>query len=314
MLNQTSQMLVVKRSTSLALRLRTAFLLAPAVAAWCYFAPGPVAEAAEQERQVAGIGIVLMQVPMGTFQMGSRRSEEGRKPDEGPLTTVSFTYSFWMGKYEITQEQYRTLADEYSNLDEDPSFFRGERMMKEGLRDFGNEPRRPVENVTWEQATNFCAMLTKRERARIPQDYEFRLPTEAEWEYACRSGTTNSFSFGDGGKSLGEYAWFKGNSGGQPQPVGKKKPTSWGLYDMHGNIMEWCLDWYGPNLPGGSVTNWMGPPAGTERVLRGGGWANDNPANFRCADRWRQPPATKGNGYGFRIVLAPTVESLRKKQ
>jgi formylglycine-generating enzyme required for sulfatase activity len=187
-------------------------------------------------------------------------------------------------------------------------------MMKDVLQDFRDEPRRPVDNITWEQATNFCHVLSERERTKLPPGYEFRLPTEAEWEYACRAGTTTMFSFGDDTNKLGEYAWYQKNSKGATHLVGEKKPNTWGVYDMHGNVMEWCLDWYQTNLPGGSVTNWFGPQKGTDRVLRGGGFANADPSNFRCADRWHQPPTAKGNGYGFRIVLAPTVEWLKKHQ
>jgi len=130
------------------------------------------------------------------------------------------------------------------------------------------------------------------------------LPTEAEWEYACRAGTTTLFSFGDDESQLGEYGWYNSNSGSTTHSVGEKKPNGWGLYDMHGNVWEWCQDWYG-NYPGGSVTDPQGPATGSYRVGRGGGWDSDA---WLCRSALRDDggPGGRGDGLGFRPVLAPT--------
>ena len=139
-----------------------------------------------------------------------------------------------------------------------------------------------MEQVSWNDAVAYCAALTTRGRnaGRIPADYEYRLPTEAEWEYACRSGTTTAFSYGNDNPpdydSLTHYGWYSGNSGGTTHPVGQKLPNAWGLYDMHGNVWEWCQDWYTQLLPGGSVTDPTAPRVGSNRMMRGGCWSNDD--------------------------------------
>jgi formylglycine-generating enzyme required for sulfatase activity len=165
----------------------------------------------------------------------------------------------------------------------------------------------PVEGVSWGDATNFCSRLTGRERqaGRLPTGYVYRLPTEAEWEYACRAGTTTRFSFGDDPQlaELGKYAWFDGNSANQTHPVGGKAPNPWGLYDMHGNVWEWCLDWKAV-YSGGSVTDPKGSISGSAHVLRGGSWFN-LAWNCRSANRdFNFPDLLIGNR-GFRLVLAP---------
>jgi formylglycine-generating enzyme required for sulfatase activity len=202
----------------------------------------------------------------GTFTMGSPSNEKDRNSNEVPQTKVTISRNFLMSKYEVTQAQYKAA------MGSNPSHFRGD--------------NKPVENVSWDDAVAYCAKLTGKEKAsgRLPVGYEYRLPTEAEWEYACRAGTTTRFSYGDDLDygQLGEYAWNTDNCGGKStsggvatgtyqgtRPVGQKKPNGWGLYDMHGNMMEWCLDWYG-NHPGGSVTDPQGPATGLYRVLRGG--------------------------------------------
>jgi len=158
-------------------------------------------------------------------------NETGRAADEGPQTTVTITHGFWMGKYEVTQRDYLAVVGD------NPSQFTG-------------DLNRPVETVSWLDATNYCARLTQQELAagRIPAGSHFRLPTEAEWEYAARGGTSTRFSFGDDVNltDLANYAWYANNSGNMTHPVGQKAPNPWGLYDMAGNVLEWCLDWYGP--------------------------------------------------------------------
>ncbi len=221
----------------------------------------------------------------GTFTMGSPSNEKGRQTDEGPQTKVTISRGFLLSKYEVTQAQYKAVVG--SN----PSYSKGD--------------IKPVEQVSWHDAVAYCAKLTGKEKAagRVPGGYEYRLPTEAEWEYACRAGTTTLFSFGDDESKLGEYGWYDSNSGNTTHSVGEKKPNGWGLYDMHGNVWEWCQDWYG-NYPGGSVTDPLGPATGSYRVLRGGGWSS-LAGDCRSAYRSDFEPGSRIDCLGFRPVLAP---------
>ena len=227
-------------------------------------------------------------LPGGRFTMGSPESEQDRNSDEGPQTAVTLNRGFYMGQYEVTQGQYLDV------MGSNPSSFTG-------------DSNRPVEQVTWHDATNYCGKLTERERlaGRLPAGRAYRLPTEAEWEYAARAGTTNRFSFGNdpGYTQLGNYAWYDGNSGNTTHAVGGKLPNRWGLYDMHGNVWEWCWDWYGA-YPGGSVTDPKGPATGSNRVVRGGSWGSL--AGFcRSAFRICNYPGSGDFVIGFRVVLAP---------
>jgi formylglycine-generating enzyme required for sulfatase activity len=220
--------------------------------------------------------------------MGSPASEQDRWDWEGPQTQVTITHGFWMGRYEVTQGEYQAV------MGSKPSHF-------------GDDPNRPVEQVSWHQATNYCGKLTAGERVagRLPAGYVYRLPTEAEWEYARRAGTTTRFSYGDdlGYAQLGNYAWYGSNSDGTTHAVGLKQPNAWGLYDMHGNVWEWCLDWYGA-YPGGSVTDPQGPASGEHRVFRGGGWYGGG-RYCRSAYRYDRTPDARDSYVGFRAVLAP---------
>jgi formylglycine-generating enzyme required for sulfatase activity/sugar lactone lactonase YvrE len=218
-------------------------------------------------------------IPPGTFLSGSLEDIE---------TQVTISYGFWMSRYEVTQEEYLAV------MGKNPSFYLGGTC--------------PVEAVSWFEATNYCGELTAQERGagRLPDGYVYRLPTEAEWEYACRAGTTTLFSYGDDPdySKLWSYAWYADNDRGLgPRPVGQKLPNLWGLNDLHGNVWEWCSDWYVP-YPGGSVTDPQGPPTGSERVIRGGGcW--DHPEYCTSAYRSSTFPDQRQNDIGFRCVLAP---------
>jgi formylglycine-generating enzyme required for sulfatase activity len=195
---------------------------------------------------------------------------------------VTISRPFWVGKYEVTQEQYEKI------MGKNPSQFKGK--------------DNPVEKVSWFDAVKFCEELTKKEGKRLPKGYVFRLPTEAEWEYACRAGTDMAYSFGDDVGKLGEYAWFKDNSGEKTQPVGKKKPNPWGLYDMHGNVWEWCLDWHG-GYPKNDEKDPVGPGSGSARVNRGGSW-NAGAGHCRSANRNVLTPGVTLSALGFRVCLA----------
>jgi formylglycine-generating enzyme required for sulfatase activity len=206
-------------------------------------------------------------IPPGTFRMGSPEDEVEFTRFEGPQTEVIISRGFWMGKYEVTQGEY--LAVMGSN----PSRFNG--VQYEGTEweiDYGTDLTRPVERVSWHDAVAYCLALTERERTagRIPFNCVYRLPTEAEWEYACRAATSTRFSYGDdpGYTNLTHYAWYEDNRGGQTHPVGQKLPNPWGLHDMHGNVSEWCQDWWADRLPGGIVLDPQGPASGPGRVSR----------------------------------------------
>jgi formylglycine-generating enzyme required for sulfatase activity len=253
--------------------------------------------------QVFGAPTNLVFIPPGTFRMGSPTNEMDRSDTEGPQTAVTISRGFWMGKYEVTQGEY--LAVMGSN----PSWFNGvQTNWPSG--DFGTDPNRPVEQVTWFDATNYCAKLTQRERAagRITANSVYRVPTEAEWEYACRGWTSTRFSYGDdpGYTNLTNYAWYGDNSGGMMHPVGQKLANPWGLYDMHGNVWEWCQDWWG-DYPGGIAVDPQGPVTGSNRVIRGGDWYGwfDDARICRSALRYDLDPDDRYLNLGFRVLLAP---------
>ncbi len=210
----------------------------------------------------------------GTFTMGSPSNEKGRQTDEGPQTKVTISRGFLMSKYEVTQAQYKAV------MGSNPSYFKGD--------------NKPVGKVTWHDAVDYCAKLTEQEKAagRLPGGFEYRLPTEAEWEYAYRAGTTTRFSYGDDPEysQPGEYAWYYPNSGGTTHPVGQKKPNGWGLYDMHGNVWELCQDKSG----------------NYEHVIRGG-YGSVSARVCRSASRGNYAePGDHHVFLGFRPVLAPT--------
>jgi len=199
---------------------------------------------------------------------------------------VTLTEDFWLSKYEVTQGEYQRL------MGNNPSHFPG-------------NTNQPVEKVKWFEAAAYCDTVTKRERqaGRLPSEYVYRLPTEAEWEYACRAGTTNQYSFGEASEA-DKYAWTLENSDDKPHPVGQKQPNPWGLYDMHGNVWEWVNDWYEP-YPARAVTNPIGPRTAKYKVFRGGGW--DKEIDFaRSANRFGMSPSNGIHFVGFRVALGRT--------
>ena len=242
----------------------------------------------------------LVFIPPGTFRMGSPTNEVDRLDWEGPQTDVTISRGYWMGKYEVTEGEY--LAVMGSN----PSFF----STKNG---FAEDLNLPVETVSWYDATNYRALLTQQERAagRIGTNSVYRLPTEAEWEYACRGWTSTRFSYGDdlGYTNLTNYAWYGDNSGGTTHPVGQKLPNAWGLYDMHGNVWECCQDWF-DTYPGGIAVDPQGPATGSSRVIRGGDWNYwrnwlNSVGDCRSAGRISIDPVNWLSSIGFRVLLAP---------
>jgi formylglycine-generating enzyme required for sulfatase activity len=229
----------------------------------------------------SGVTMKLVLIRAGKFVMGSPDSEQGRAANEGPQHGVVITKPFYMGVTEVTQAQYEAV------MGTNPSAFKG--------------PANPVDSVKWYETVHFCRKLSEMTGKAV------RLPTEAEWEYACRAGTKTRFSFGDSEGALGDYAWYMGNSGNKTQPVGRKKPNPWGLYDMHGNVAEWCADWYGPYSSEASTDpQAVGDSRVSEgrRVVRGGAYGSPVIDGFRCADRLDHHP---NGGYinGFRCAMTP---------
>ncbi|MFW6154671.1 MAG: formylglycine-generating enzyme family protein [Planctomycetota bacterium] len=227
-----------------------------------------------------GVTMTLAHIPAGTFMMGSPETELDRLSNEGPRHEVTLTDSFYMGVHEVTQRQYQTV------MGTNPSQF-----TSSGLD-------APVEQVSWNDATAFCAALSQF------IGKEVMLPTEAQWEYACRAGTTTRFHYGDDPAYLlcEHYAWCDGSS--RTHDVGMKLPNGWGLYDTGGNVWEWCADWYESAYPSGSAVNPTGPVSGTYRVYRSASW--DSPCRAtRSASRGGNYPHFSGNNVGFRVVVMP---------
>jgi formylglycine-generating enzyme required for sulfatase activity len=252
-----------------------------------------------------GVKLELVLVPAGRFKMGSPATEKDREDDE-KQHWVMITRPFYLGKHEVTQEQWEKVM--------------GER--RGGFETRPYNPKNPVETVSWDDCRAFIEKLNalphpiplpKGEGAspvpsppgRGARGEGFRLPTEAEWEWACRAGTRTRFCSGDADESLADCAWFYANSESTTHPVGEKKPNAWGLHDLHGNVWEWCSDWYG-EYAGGRMPEQdpAGPATGSFRVLRGGSWGGA-PGRCRSALRSWDDPAYRVNSVGLRVVVVP---------
>jgi formylglycine-generating enzyme required for sulfatase activity len=257
-------------------------------------APGPDAQAPPTIKTKSGVEMVV--IPAGYFDMGSKHGRD----DEKPVHKV-WIDSFLMDKYEVTQAEFDRLGQKEAFPN--PSHFKGADL--------------PVEMVNWPQAALFCNARSRLEGLEPCYDEEttecdfskngYRLPTEAEWEYACRAGTDTDYSFGGDPRNLGDHGWFADNAGKKTHPVGQKKPNPWGLYDMHGNVAEWCHDLYGKTYYQSSPDkNPRGPTDGKEYVLRGGSWKS--PADgLRSAYRLAEAPGFSDaclarDAIGFRCV------------
>jgi formylglycine-generating enzyme required for sulfatase activity len=285
----------------------------------------------------------MIWMPPGTFTMGSPASEPMSNTDERPQTKIRLTNGFWLGKTILTIGQWKGLTGldvrgQLSKAIHDNTLynFSGKQQTLRSYMRFSvdGDPGRylageglelPMYFVSWNDAMELCRRLNERERAagRMPTGYEYNLPTEAQFEYACRAGTTDATYAGplvmQGRRSpvLDAIAWYDANSAdgytgkgfgvagrtGGPHAVGQKQPNAWGLHDMTGNIWQWCRDWYGP-LPGGSRTDPTGPGTGTERVNRGGSFGS-GAGSERSAARAKNPPAEASAYRGFRLALCP---------
>ena len=223
-------------------------------------------------------GISFVKIEAGCFMMGRDVEIAESSEVELPQHKVCISKPFYMSETEVTQKQWEAVMGSNPSKSKSPS--------------------KPVEKVSWEDTQEFIKKLNERESGNY-----FRLPSEAEWEYAARAGSTTLYSFGNKDSNLKEYAWF-GNEGyhGSSQEVGLKKPNAWGLYDMHGNVWEWVSDWYDPNYYHNSPEqNPKGPETGKYRVYRGGSWVG-KATNLRSALRYSGLPSTRTNDIGFRLV------------
>ena len=225
----------------------------------------------ELPESATAIGMEFNLIPAGTFTMGA-----GDDAHE-----VTLTKPFKMGVHEVTQAQYEQV------MGVNRSSFKG--------------ADNPVQKVSWTDAVEFCRILSELP-AEKAAGHVYRLPSETEWEYACRAGTSTKYSFGDDESEFGTYGWYSDNSGKKTHPVGSKQPNAWGLYDMHGNVWEWCQDWYGDH-PSGSVTDPGGAASGSHHVLRGGSWF-DLAGVCRSSDRLMGWPSNRRDDFGFRVVLS----------
>jgi formylglycine-generating enzyme required for sulfatase activity len=283
--------------------------------------PMPVAKtpksSAERSRRAAkrpkrmtnSIGMNFVLVPAGEFQMGTPPWDKDGETDEKPQHRVHITSPFFLGTYEVTQQEY-------------------ERVMGVNPSSEKLSPQQPVEMVSWFDTVQFCNRMSTRENLRpyyevlgervtILGGDGYRLPTEAEWEYACRAGSTTKWSCGDDVQQLEIYAWYQGNAGSHSHPVGEKAPNAFGLYDMHGHMWEWCWDWYGKDYYRQSpADDPQGPTAGTLRIERGGDGWNSEPPRLRSAYRNHQVPSLRFRDLGFRVARtsseAPPAQSAAK--
>lgn len=255
------------------------------------FIPGYVQPVVTEKKVVDlgnGVTLDLVWVQPGGFLMGTRGGSQSKKrgqnttvpPDETPARSVKLTRGFWMSQYEITQEQWTQI------MGNNPSRFT-------------ESPKNPVDQVSWNECALFIEKLNQ-----LGIEGTFRLPSEAEWEYACRAGGTTAYHFGNDLASLPDYAWYSGNSDAKTHPVGEKRPNAWGFYDMHGNVSEWVWDWYDPSAySSGAVTNPYGPDQGVFKVRRGGAWSYHY-SRLRSAAREHDLPDVGADVVGFRVILA----------
>jgi formylglycine-generating enzyme required for sulfatase activity len=233
---------------------------------------------ASREEFTKSLGMEFVLIRAGTFLMGSPEGETGRYDNE-KQHQVTLSQDFYLQTTPVTQGQWKKA------MGWSPAFF----------KKCGEDC--PVESVSWEDAQEFISKLNQKENTN-----KYHLPTEAEWEYACRAGSKGRFCFGDDEAKLEEYAWYVKNSNSKTHPVGQKKPNAWGLYDMHGNVWEWVQDWYG-EYPAGPVTDPTGPASGERRVLRGGSWSYDA-GRTRSAYRYYDNPDLRDDDFGFRVARA----------
>ena len=223
------------------------------------------------------IGMEFVLIPPGSFRMGGDKKLEQAEDHETPRHPANISQAFFMGKYAATQAQWSEIRNTT------PGEFK--------------DDMRPVEGVSWHDVQTFIQKLNAKESTN-----QYRLPTEAEWEYAARAESHSAYFFGNETSKLSQYAWYRNNSGGQTHPVGQLKPNAWGLFDMLGNVHEWCQDWFDRKYYSQSPSNDpAGPSSGLARALRGGDWGSDD-WYCRCASRSLSSPDRRSSRLGFRLI------------
>ena len=296
-----------------------------------FAANAPAAGELHKLRLPGNVPLEMVWIPPGTFTMGSPSSEPLRRADEAPQTKVTLSKGFWLGRTHVTIGQWKSVmgrdvrAQLLHMIDDDALYdLGGKRQTKRDYMHFSREKAAeylanesadlPMYFVSWDDAVEFCQRLNVLERAagRLPAGYEYDLPTEAQWEYAARAGTAGATY----AEPLDDIAWYAANSAdgyqgkgfklasganGGPRTVATKRPNHWGLYDMTGNVWQWCRDWYGP-YPGGDVTDPTGPASSGGRVNRGGSFGS-SAGDERSASRANNPPAEASAYRGFRLAL-----------
>ena len=258
--------------------MRSAVLCTMLVVAWSAAILGQ-----ELKELTNSIGMKLVLIHAGSFNMGSPIGEAERGPNE-TLHEVTISKSYYLGAYEVTQNEYEKV------MGYNPTTFK--------------VANKPVAMVSWENAVSFCKKLSELPEEKVARR-EYQLPTDAEWEYACRASSSAAYCFGDSPKSLNEYAWYDEGRQSKTHPVGEKKANRWGLYDMHGNVLEWCQDCYseGPS-DFESVTDPNGPKTGSARVIRGGSFELVAAA-CRSASRGGLDIRMVSHCVGFRVAMIP---------
>jgi len=226
-----------------------------------------------------GVKMAMVLIPAGRFNIGSPPGEEG-EAGQDDRKRVTIGQPFWLGKCEVTQEQWEAV------MANNPSQLKG--------------AKRPVDNVSWHDCQAFLQKLSARAARTGAAVPPFRLPTEAEWEYACRAGAATAYHWGGSSDALADHAWWSGNSSRSAQQVGRRKPNAWGLHDMAGNVWEWCASPYAETYDGSEQKG--AEAQGAHRVLRGGSWFSVDPESFQCASRLHRAPATRALDYGLRVA------------
>ena len=262
------------------------------------------------------IGMKLVQIPAGRFSMGSPASEPGSREDE-TLHKVELSQPYYLGITEVTEHQWALVMEDAFRTEErevrDPQTKRLIKKEEVQIRNRKLDSQLPITNVSWQQAVEFCERL-----GQLPEEKKegrnYRLPTEAEWEHACRAGTASAYNFGDKAVELKNYGWYRETKAwtydpenfpqwtGRIQPVGKLRPNPWGIYDMHGNVAEWCFDWYG-DYEEGFASDPSGPSdKQRHRVIRGG-HIYHQAVGCRSAIRYSEHADVQDKLIGFRVVL-----------
>jgi len=243
----------------------------------------PIKRGEKAFRDSLGNGLVMemVRIPSGKFMIGSPLNETGRRENESPLSEINVP-AFYMAKFAVTQEQWAAI------MGNNPSIFR-------------DNLQAPVENTSWLEAQDFCRKLAQRSQ------HFYRLPSESEWEYACRAGTNTAFHFGDSSEQLADYAWFGDNANKRSHPVGAKVPNPWGLHEMHGGIWEWCEDIWHDSFKDAPVDGsaWVNNDNSSRRVRKGGSWSNEARL-CRAASREWHWQSDRYNDIGLRVVISAT--------